>query len=85
MHYIIGASFNSTTSVAWFNSDAIHALPLSLGLVLNALYREFLGSDRSSISFVNHPLPRTMIKDDDDDLVSGIHLQKLFKVAFALF
>ncbi|XP_044269295.1 phospholipid-transporting ATPase ABCA3-like isoform X2 [Tribolium madens] len=54
--YIVGASFNDTTATAWFNGDPYHAVSVSLGLVLNAVYKKNFG-DKKSITFINYPLP----------------------------
>ncbi|RZC38259.1 ABC tran, AAA 21 and/or SbcCD C domain containing protein, partial [Asbolus verrucosus] len=59
--YIVGASFmqegrNITTIKAWFNNDPYHAAPLALALVLDAIYKKFLGKDHK-ITFANYPLP----------------------------
>ncbi|KYB28525.1 ATP-binding cassette sub-family A member 3-like Protein [Tribolium castaneum] len=55
-HYIVGASFNKTAATAWFNGDPYHAVSLSLGLVLNTIYKETFGK-KKSINFINYPLP----------------------------
>lgn len=58
--YVIGASFyEDGTMNAWFNGDPYHASPLSLGVLIDSIYKLNFGFDKS-ISFTNHPLPLTV-------------------------
>ena len=56
LKYMVGASFNASAAVAWFNNQAYHTAPLAINLVNNAILKGFGGSDRA-INIVNKPLP----------------------------
>ncbi|CAB3381980.1 Hypothetical predicted protein [Cloeon dipterum] len=62
MQYIAGATFdydNETrrdSITAWFSNQPLHAAPLALDLVYNAIMKRYLG-DEYSIQTNNHPLP----------------------------
>lgn len=63
----MGASFNNIETsgtkiphiTAWFNNDPYHSPAISLGLALNAMFRQMLNCDDCSIKFTNHPMPYT--------------------------
>ncbi|KAL3284408.1 hypothetical protein HHI36_018568 [Cryptolaemus montrouzieri] len=61
-HYLTGASFKPgyflkrPVVTAWFNNDAYHTAPISLGMILNSIYQHEV-NDSTRINFVNHPLP----------------------------
>lgn len=57
-HYIVAATIGNiqnNTLTAWFSGQPLHAAPLSLNLLHNAIFRAFLGSDHS-IEVTNKPI-----------------------------
>ncbi|XP_044269819.1 phospholipid-transporting ATPase ABCA3-like [Tribolium madens] len=87
--YIVGASFtydenSNPILTAWFNNNPYHTPGLSLGLILNALYKVVLGKNHS-IVFANHPLPFTM-NTKVDRLLRGNNMgfQVSFNIGFSM-
>lgn len=57
-YYLAGSSigkFPNDTLLAWFNMKPIHAAPLALNLLHNAIFRAFLGEDHS-VHLANKPI-----------------------------
>nr|XP_023023597.1 ATP-binding cassette sub-family A member 3-like [Leptinotarsa decemlineata] len=90
--YIVGASFEfidipfvGTTGniTAWFNNDPFHSPGISLGLVLDSIYRKLCNG--SSIEFTNHPLPY-MVKTEIIELFFGqsVGYQLAINVVFSM-
>lgn len=85
--YIVGASFSHSKKnesmpliTAWFNNFPYHSPAVSLGLVLNTIYREQLKCKECYITFSNYPLPYKYFTQ-----MEQIHGQTLgYKVAFYL-
>ncbi|XP_050422689.1 phospholipid-transporting ATPase ABCA1-like isoform X2 [Adelges cooleyi] len=77
--YIVGAVFNRSTAVAYFNNKPYHGPPLSLNMVYNAILKSQCGED-CGIEIVNHPLPYQGM-DRQLTLVGGSNLG--FQVAFS--
>lgn len=42
---------------AWFNNDPYHAVGITLGYVLNAIYRKLSACNNCLINFINSPFP----------------------------
>lgn len=53
-NYVIGASFNETDVVAWFNSEYYHSTALSLNIVNQAILKTLLGQEHE-INVINKP------------------------------
>ena len=77
--YIIGAEFNTFTSkknvtkvrgIAHFNAQTYHGQAIALNAINNGLLRHGAGRN-VSISTVNHPLPRTINEQVNDELTSA--------------
>lgn len=57
--YLVGATvLGKNTITAWFNNQAFHTAPLSVGLIHNAIIRARMGSDYG-IDVINEPMPYT--------------------------
>lgn len=54
--YIIGAIFGESKITAFFNNQPYHGPPLALGMVYNAILKNYKGDDYE-ITIINHPLP----------------------------
>lgn len=72
-NYMVGATFtqepdDSVSVIAHFNNQPFHTAPLTLNLMTNALLR-FFSNSSSSITVINHPLPRN-IKEQAEDLTT---------------
>jgi len=78
--YLIASTFSNQNDnlsiIAHFNDQIYHAVPLTLNLVNNALFKLYT-SVNNSITVYNHPLPRT-IQDEATDLqfkaITGISI-----------
>lgn len=69
--FLVGASnTEGKTITAWFNNQAYHTAPLSVGLIHNAIIRARMGADYG-IDVINEPMPYTedtrkqMFQSDD--------------------
>ncbi|KAH8273382.1 hypothetical protein KR018_002047 [Drosophila ironensis] len=56
--YLVAASMNATTIVAWLNNQALHTAPLTINMVHNAMARVLIGPN-AHIEVTNSPLPYT--------------------------
>ncbi len=54
--YIVAADLRSTTATAFFSTIPIHASPLSVNLVSNAILRTMAPGKKYEIQVANHPL-----------------------------
>lgn len=83
--YIIGATFSETPTseaepdiTAWFNNDPYHSPGISLGFLLDTIYKMQTHCHTCSIRFINYPLPFTLatkLKQIDGDSLG-------YKIAF---
>lgn len=64
--YLIGATLKPNKSVAWFNGQPFHTMPLTLNTLNRALLKNFAGDDYD-ISLTNKPF--VWIGSDSDDIV----------------
>jgi hypothetical protein len=68
--YLIASTFSNLNEnlsiIAHFNDQVYHAVPLTLNLINNALFKLYT-SINNSITVFNHPLPRT-VEDEATDL-----------------
>ena len=62
-NYIVASTFESKNEsisiTAHFNNQAFHAVPFTINLINNALFK-YLTEANNSITVYNHPLPRTV-------------------------
>lgn len=69
--YILAAEFvsfdNMSKLVGHFNNQPLHVPPLILNLLSNALLKYATNSEKSSVTVINHPLPRRT-QDEITDL-----------------
>ncbi|GAB1602809.1 ATP-binding cassette sub-family A member 3-like [Argonauta hians] len=57
--YMISADFGATKPnhyLAYFNDQSFHSSPISLGMMMSAIFKQFLDYS-SNIIYINHPLP----------------------------
>lgn len=83
--YLFGATSAARNKhvIAWYNPKAIHSLPISLGLIHNAILQ---GKDpRFFITVKNHPIAyRPKENESVDDLTKDISFQLILNLAFAM-
>ncbi|KAL3284410.1 hypothetical protein HHI36_018570 [Cryptolaemus montrouzieri] len=79
--YIVGASFTHLGTVAWFNNEPYHSLPLSVQLVLNS----FTKKEGVEMNFVNYPLPRkkSSLEQEVYTLAKSVNIEMSLSVAAA--
>uniref|UniRef100_A0A6P8HMV1 ATP-binding cassette sub-family A member 3-like isoform X2 n=1 Tax=Actinia tenebrosa TaxID=6105 RepID=A0A6P8HMV1_ACTTE len=87
LRYLVAASFTNKTQeteiTAWFNNQPLHAVAITLATVHNGLIKAISG-ENSSLTTINHPLPRTT-KDTIDDLKrNGLGFLISFNVLFGM-
>ncbi len=78
-HFDIAAEFSDekkekfqTRATAFFNGQAYHSAPISLGAITNTILRFLLGINHSIVS-VNHPIPRD-VEDEINDKLRELYM-----------
>ncbi|KAL5290416.1 ABCA3.2 family protein [Megaselia abdita] len=56
LHYMAGATIKNDLLTVWYNTEFLHAIPISVNTLMNALVLYFMGNDHS-ITVINKPLP----------------------------
>lgn len=85
-HYIVAATIGNVennTLTAWFSGQPLHAAPLSLNLLHNAIFRAFLGSDYS-LSVTNKPITVSDNSSSTDLLNNGTVFSGILTFALSL-
>uniref|UniRef100_A0A336LUW2 CSON001511 protein n=1 Tax=Culicoides sonorensis TaxID=179676 RepID=A0A336LUW2_CULSO len=83
--YLFGATSASRSKhvIAWYNPKAIHSLPISIGLIHNAILQD--KDPRLFVTVKNHPIAyRPKENKSVDDLTKDISFQLILNLTFSM-
>jgi ATP-binding cassette subfamily A (ABC1) protein 3 len=85
---IFSPTMENLTATIWYNNQPYHVVPAALNAYHNVLLRNIMKSNNWSITVNNHPLPRTLETQDDEeygDSLLGLAVSIMASFGFTFF